>query len=123
LELRAAMSLSRLWQAQGQYDAARTLLADIYGWLSEGLQPATCKKRRHCCRSCTTNPGLWQGLSHRCGPWPLDHGSSLYQGYARGAAMASASGAVSLVRKLLGQDEMGRKPALHLRAQRERWHG
>ena len=31
LELRAAMSLSRLWQRQGQRDAARELLAPVYG--------------------------------------------------------------------------------------------
>src|SRR5262249_40502558 len=32
LELRAAMSLSRLWQQQGKQDEARELLAPIYGW-------------------------------------------------------------------------------------------
>jgi predicted ATPase len=31
LELRAALSLSRLWQPQGQRQAARELLAPIYG--------------------------------------------------------------------------------------------
>jgi predicted ATPase len=39
LELRAAMSLSRLWQ-QGQHDQARTLLAPIYGWFTEGVDTA-----------------------------------------------------------------------------------
>ncbi len=37
LELRAAMSLSRLWQKQGQREEARQLLADIYGWFTEGF--------------------------------------------------------------------------------------
>jgi DNA-binding winged helix-turn-helix (wHTH) protein/predicted ATPase len=37
LELRAAMSLSRLWQRQGQCAAARELLAPIYGWFTEGF--------------------------------------------------------------------------------------
>jgi len=37
LELRAALSLSRLWQPQGQRQAARELLAPIYGWFTEGL--------------------------------------------------------------------------------------
>ena len=37
LELRAAVSLSRLWQQQGKRDAARQLLAEIYGWFSEGF--------------------------------------------------------------------------------------
>src|SRR5262245_26754415 len=37
LELRAAMSLSRLWQRQGKHTAARQLLAPIYGWFTEGF--------------------------------------------------------------------------------------
>jgi predicted ATPase len=37
LELRAAMSLSRLWQQQGKQDAARNLLAPIYNWFTEGF--------------------------------------------------------------------------------------
>ena len=37
LELRAALSLARLWQGQGQPTAARQLLAEIYGWFTEGF--------------------------------------------------------------------------------------
>jgi len=37
LELRAAMSLSRLWQRQGKRDEAYELLAPVYGWFTEGL--------------------------------------------------------------------------------------
>jgi predicted ATPase/DNA-binding winged helix-turn-helix (wHTH) protein len=37
LELRAALSLSRLWQRQGKCDAARQLLAEVYGWFTEGF--------------------------------------------------------------------------------------
>jgi predicted ATPase len=37
LELRAAMSLSRLWQRQGRKDEAQQLLAEIYGWFTEGF--------------------------------------------------------------------------------------
>jgi predicted ATPase len=40
LELRAALSLARLWQAQGQRAAARQLLAEIYGWFTEGFDTA-----------------------------------------------------------------------------------
>jgi predicted ATPase len=40
LELRAAMSLSLLWQRQGKWDEARALLAPIYGWFTEGLDTA-----------------------------------------------------------------------------------
>jgi len=37
LELRAATSLARLWQQQGKKEEARTLLAEIYGWFTEGF--------------------------------------------------------------------------------------
>jgi DNA-binding winged helix-turn-helix (wHTH) protein len=40
LELRAAMSLSRLWQHQGERDKARALLAPIYAWFTEGFDTA-----------------------------------------------------------------------------------
>jgi TOMM system kinase/cyclase fusion protein len=40
LELRAAMRLARLWQPQGKRDAARELLAPIYGWFTEGFDTA-----------------------------------------------------------------------------------
>ena len=36
-ELRAAMSLSRLWQHQGKRVEAHDLLAPIYGWFTEGF--------------------------------------------------------------------------------------
>jgi predicted ATPase len=38
LELRAAMSLSRLWQQQGRRVEARQLLAGIYRWFTEGFE-------------------------------------------------------------------------------------
>ncbi|HEU5103816.1 MAG TPA: hypothetical protein VFU22_32590, partial [Roseiflexaceae bacterium] len=37
LELRAATSLARLWQTQGKQAAAHQMLAEIYGWFSEGF--------------------------------------------------------------------------------------
>jgi hypothetical protein len=40
LELRAAMSLSSLWQQQGKRDEARQLLAPVYGWFTEGFDTA-----------------------------------------------------------------------------------
>jgi predicted ATPase len=40
LELRAAMSLSRLWQQQGKRAEAPELLASIYGWFTEGFDTA-----------------------------------------------------------------------------------
>jgi predicted ATPase len=40
LELRAAMSLCRLWQQQGKRIEARELLAPLYGWFTEGFDTA-----------------------------------------------------------------------------------
>jgi hypothetical protein len=40
LELRAAMSLSRLWQQQDKCTAAYQLLAPVYGWFTEGFDTA-----------------------------------------------------------------------------------
>jgi predicted ATPase len=40
LELRAAMSLGRLWQQQGKCGEARQLLAELYGWFTEGFDTA-----------------------------------------------------------------------------------
>jgi len=40
LELRAALSLSRLWQQQGKQERAFHLLAEIYGWFTEGFDTA-----------------------------------------------------------------------------------
>jgi predicted ATPase len=39
-ELRAALSLSRLWQRQGKQEEARELLAPVYGWFTEGFDTA-----------------------------------------------------------------------------------
>jgi predicted ATPase len=39
-ELRAAMSLSRLWQQQGKRDEAHELLPPIYSWFTEGFDTA-----------------------------------------------------------------------------------
>jgi predicted ATPase len=44
-ELRAAMSLGRLWTQQGKRQAAQ-LLAPIYGWFTEGLATADLQEAR-----------------------------------------------------------------------------
>ena len=43
LELRAAMSLSRLWQRQGKKEESRNLISKIYGWFAEGFDTADLK--------------------------------------------------------------------------------
>ncbi len=45
-ELRAAMSLSRLWQRQGKREEARQLLADVYSWFTEGFDTADLQEAR-----------------------------------------------------------------------------
>jgi class 3 adenylate cyclase/predicted ATPase len=46
LELRAAMSLARLWQQQGKRQDAYDLLASVYGWFTEGFDTADLKDAR-----------------------------------------------------------------------------
>jgi predicted ATPase len=46
LELRAAMSLARLWQRQDKRDAARQVLAEAYGWFTEGFDTADLQEAR-----------------------------------------------------------------------------
>ena len=36
-ELRAAMSMAKLWREQGRREMARNLLAPVYGWFREGF--------------------------------------------------------------------------------------
>jgi len=45
-ELRAAMSLARLWQHQGKRTEARQLLAEIYNWFTEGFDTADLQEAR-----------------------------------------------------------------------------
>jgi predicted ATPase len=45
-ELRAAMSLSCLWQRQGKREEARQLLAPIYGWFTEGFDTADLREAK-----------------------------------------------------------------------------
>ena len=46
LELRAAMSLSRLWQRQGKRTEASALLAPIYDRFTEGFETADLQDAR-----------------------------------------------------------------------------
>jgi len=46
LELRAAMSMSRLWQRQGTKAEAQKLLGEVYGWFTEGFDTADLKQAK-----------------------------------------------------------------------------
>jgi predicted ATPase len=45
-ELRAATSLSRLWNTQGRGEEARELLQDVYGWFTEGFDTADLREAK-----------------------------------------------------------------------------
>jgi predicted ATPase len=45
-ELRAAMSLARLWRDQGKRDEARDLLAPVYDWFTEGFDTLDLKEAK-----------------------------------------------------------------------------
>ena len=45
-ELRAAMSMARLWRDQGKRDEARDLLAPVYGWFTEGFDTFDLKEAK-----------------------------------------------------------------------------
>jgi predicted ATPase len=45
-ELRAAMSMARLWRDQGKRDEARELLAPVYGWFTEGFDTRDVKEAK-----------------------------------------------------------------------------
>ncbi|GAH89365.1 unnamed protein product, partial [marine sediment metagenome] len=46
LELRAAMSLARLWQRQDKVGDARQLLNDVFAWFAEGFDTADLRDAR-----------------------------------------------------------------------------
>jgi predicted ATPase len=45
-ELRAAMSMARLWRDQGKRNEARDLLAPVYGWFTEGFDTLDLKQAK-----------------------------------------------------------------------------
>ena len=45
-ELRAAMSLARLWRDQGKVREARELLAPVYAWFTEGFDTRDLKEAK-----------------------------------------------------------------------------
>ena len=45
-ELRAAISMARLWRDQGKREEARELLAPVYGWFTEGFDTLDLKEAK-----------------------------------------------------------------------------
>lgn len=54
-ELRATMSLCRLWQEQGKREEAHQMLAGIYGWFTEGFDTPDLREAK----------ALLEEISHR----------------------------------------------------------
>ena len=61
-ELRAAMSLARLWRDQGKPQQARELLAPVYGWFTEGFDTLDLKEAKALLESCTPDNQFQNGL-------------------------------------------------------------
>jgi len=45
-ELRAAMSMARMWRDQGKHQQARDLLAPVYGWFTQGFDTLDLKQAK-----------------------------------------------------------------------------
>jgi predicted ATPase len=45
-ELRASISMARLWRDQGKRQQARDLLAPVYGWFTEGFDTLDLKEAK-----------------------------------------------------------------------------
>jgi hypothetical protein len=56
LELRAALSLSRLWQQHGKRDQARQLLTEVYSWFTEGFETPDLQEARAWLEASTGSP-------------------------------------------------------------------
>ena len=61
-ELRAAMSMARLWRDQGKRDEACDLLAPVYGWFTEGFDTLDLKEARRCSTSWRPDNQFRNGL-------------------------------------------------------------
>jgi len=72
LELRAAVSLARLWQGRGKTEEDHDLLNPVYDWFTEGFDTKDLKTLRHCwtSRNRPPCPALrWSGSGHEQTFW------------------------------------------------------
>ncbi len=77
-ELRAAMSMARLWRDQGKRGEARELLAPVYGWFTEGFDTLDLREAKALMEQLTILGLLshiwlvwpnWRGLLAFCRDW------------------------------------------------------
>jgi predicted ATPase len=62
-ELRAAVSLSRLWQRQGKFPAAHKMLAEVYSGFTEGLNTVDLQEAKALLDTTTGEREAWGDLS------------------------------------------------------------
>ena len=62
-ELRAAMSMARLWRDQGKRDEARELLAPIYGWFTEGFDTLDLKEAKELLDELSSDRVIYKEIS------------------------------------------------------------
>jgi len=67
LELRGVMSLSRFWQQQGKREKARKLLAEIYGWFTEGFDTADLKEAKALLANLAAGPHITRSKKRKSG--------------------------------------------------------
>ncbi|MGH9425616.1 MAG: hypothetical protein ACRD2L_04825, partial [Terriglobia bacterium] len=58
LELRATVSLARLWQQQGKQAEAHQMLSDIYNWFTEGFDTKDLQEAKALLDELTLNPAV-----------------------------------------------------------------
>jgi predicted ATPase len=71
LELRAAVSLARLWQQQGKRQEASDLLAPVYGWFTEGFDTPDLQEARALLVELGGSPGTALPARGRAGCHPI----------------------------------------------------
>jgi predicted ATPase len=64
-ELRASMSLARLWRDQGKVQQARELLAPVYGWFTEGFDTRDLKEAKALLEELATNDKASESFNQR----------------------------------------------------------
>jgi predicted ATPase len=67
-ELRAAMSLARLWRDQGKRTEAHALLAPVYGWFTEGFDTPVLREAKALLDELSASSGFAIGEGVACAP-------------------------------------------------------
>ena len=92
-ELQASTSLARLLAKQGKRDEARTMLAKIYGWFTEGFDTADLKDAKALLDQLSGSRRWWRCGSHSVDlPRPALHAAFTFiSGEGRGGAIPDSA--------------------------------